>query len=145
MSITIKQPKTEKKFEDYYELRWRVLRQPWQQPKGSEKDELENESFHIMAWNENNNVIGVGRLHFNTESEAQIRYMAVDSPNITRGTGTLILEALEEQARLQKCISIILEARESTLNFYEKREFIVSRKSHILYASIQHYRMAKCL
>ena len=61
MSTTIKQPKTEKEFEAYYDLRWRVLREPWQQLKGSEKDELENESFHIMACDENNNIVGVGR------------------------------------------------------------------------------------
>ena len=95
----IKQPETEKEFEAYYDLRWSILREPWQQPKGSEKDDLENESFHVMACDEKNKVVGVGRLHFNNKIEAQIRYMAVAAEYTKKGTGKLILETLEEKAK----------------------------------------------
>lgn len=143
MTITIKQPKTEKEFENYYELRWRVLRESWQQPKGSEKDEQENESFHIMACDENNNVVGVGRLHFNNESEAQIRYMAVSPEHINEGIGALILEALEENARQEHCKTIMLDARENAVGFYKKKDYELLEKSHLLFDSIQHYKMKK--
>ena len=143
MPITIKQPKTEKEFEAYYDLRWRVLREPWQQPEGSEKDELENESFHVMAADENNKVVGVGRLHFNTETEAQIRYMAVAPEYEKQGVGTLILEALEKHAKENSCKTIVLHARENAVGFYQKKDYELLEKSHLLFDSIQHYKMFK--
>ena len=145
MTITIKQPKTEKEFEDYYDLRWRVLRQPWQQPRSSEKDELEKQSFHIIAYAENNNVIGVGRLHFNNETEAQIRYMAVAPEFEKQGIGTLILEALEKHASEKNCKTIVLHARENAVGFYQKKGYELLEKSHLLFDSIQHYKMIKHL
>lgn len=145
MPIIIKKPETEKEFKAYYDLRWRVLREPWYQPRGSEKDELEKESFHVMACNENNEVIGVGRLHLNKKSEAQIRYMAVDPDYSGKGIGTLILEALEEKAKQEQCVSIMLHSRDSALNFYRKHQYITTRKSHLLYDAIQHYQMTKTL
>ena len=143
MDITIKQPQSEKEFEAYYDLRWRVLRQPWQQPRGSEKDELENESFHIMACDKNNNVVGAGRLHFNNEREAQIRYMAVVPEYEKQGIGTLILEALEQHAKENNCKTIMLHARENAVGFYQKKGYELLEKSHLLFDSIQHYRMRK--
>ena len=145
MLLTMKQPENEKEFEDYYELRWRILREPWQQPKGSEKDELENESFHIMACDENKKVIGVGRLHLNNETEAQIRYMAVAPEHIEQGIGTLMLEALEEKSRREDCRAIVLDARENAVVFYQKKGYELLEKSHLLFGSIQHYRMLKRL
>ena len=143
MLITIKQPRSEKEFEDYYELRWRILRDPWQQPKGSEKDELENESFHVMACDESKKIIGVGRLHFNNEKEAQIRYMAIAPDYTNTGIGTSMLEALEEKARLEHCKTIVLDARKNAVVFYQKKGYELLGKSHLLFGSIQHYRMLK--
>lgn len=143
MNIKLKQPKTKKEFEAYYELRWRVLREPWNQPRGSEKDELENESFHVMACDENNKVIGVGRLHFNTETEAQIRYMAVAPGYETQGIGTSILEALEAIARQQQCKTIVLHARENALGFYQQNGYELLEKSHLLFGTLQHFRLCK--
>ena len=145
MMLIIKQPETEKEFEDYYDLRWRVLRKPWNQPRDSEKDELENESFHIMACGENDNVIAVGRLHFINETEAQIRYMAVEPEHTNQGIGTLILNALEEISRQGYRTTIILDARELSVNFYEKQGYNIVKKSHVLFDSIQHYEMNKTI
>ncbi|MDH5612383.1 MAG: GNAT family N-acetyltransferase [Gammaproteobacteria bacterium] len=145
MPITIKQPKTEKEFDAYYDLRWRVLREPWNQPQGSEKDELENDSFHIMVCGENNNVIGVGRLHFNNKKEAQIRYMAVDPEYTNKGFGKLILGALEEKAEQEQCEVIVLDARENAIGFYEKNNYKLLKKNHLLFGTIQHYRMRKTI
>lgn len=143
MTTTIKQPETEKEFSDYYELRWRVLREPWQQPEGSEKDELEDKSFHIMACDETNKVIGVGRLHFNNETEAQIRYMAVSPEHKNKGVGSLILEALEKHAKENSGKSIVLHARENAVGFYQQKGYELLEKSHLLFGFIQHYRMNK--
>ena len=75
--MEIREPKTKNEFEQYYDLRWKILRQPWNQPKGSEKDNKEKDSVHIIVSDEDK-VIGVGRGHLYTKTEAQIRYMAVE-------------------------------------------------------------------
>ena len=73
--MKIRSPGSQNDYEAYYELRWRILRKPWNQPKGSERDDLEEQSYHVMATNEHEHVIGCGRLHFISENHAQIRYM----------------------------------------------------------------------
>ena len=60
-NIILFEPQTPKEFEAYYLLRFEILRKPWKMPAGSEKDELENESIHIMACDENKNILGVFR------------------------------------------------------------------------------------
>ena len=43
--MIVRAPSTEKEFERYRDLRWGILRAPWNQPKGSEVDELESKAF----------------------------------------------------------------------------------------------------
>jgi N-acetylglutamate synthase-like GNAT family acetyltransferase len=96
MEVKICKPLTKEEFKKYYDLRWKVLRKPWKQPKGSEKDEREKESIHIMACIDSK-IVGAGRLHFNTEKEAQIRYMAIEEKYRRKGIGSLILKELEKK------------------------------------------------
>ena len=142
MPITIKQPSTQQEFEQYYHLRWRILRKPWGQPEGSEKDELENACIHFIA-KDNNHVIGIGRLQFNSGDEAQIRYMAIDADYEGHGIGRDIVEALEEQAILHHRQHIMLDAREPAVGFYEKLGYEKKEKTYLLFGSIQHYAMTK--
>ena len=92
--MKIIEPSTTKEYQRYYELRWKILRAPWNQPRGSEQDDLEQSSSHLMVIDSNQVVMGVGRLQFNTIQEAQIRYMAIDIKQQRKGIGTLLLHAL---------------------------------------------------
>jgi len=76
--MIIRSPQTRDEYFRYYDLRWRILRAPWNQPKGTEQDELEGQAIHIIAI-DGDKIVGCGRAHFNTEDEAQIRYMAVEN------------------------------------------------------------------
>lgn len=142
MKFRIVSPQSDEEFEKYYDLRWRILRQPWGQPKGSEKDELENKSFHIMVL-EGDRLIGVGRGHFNTGSQYQIRYMAVDENWRRKGVGTMILSRLQEQAARGGAGRIVLNAREGAVEFYEKRGFKIIEQAHTLFGCIRHFKMVK--
>ncbi len=64
----------------YYDLRWRVLRAPWDQPRGSERDPLDADACHRLAVTAGGAVIGCGRLHRDPDAPAWgvLRYMAVD-------------------------------------------------------------------
>ena len=140
--MIIKEPKTEEEFEQYYDLRWRILRKSWNQPRESEKDEKENESIHIMAIFEGK-VIGCGRGHFNSPTEAQIRYMAVEEGFQGKGVGTKILNDLERKLIEKGAKTIILNARENAVNFYQKHNYKIIDKGHALFNVIKHYKMRK--
>ena len=140
--IEIKSPKTEKDFNDYYHLRWFVLRKDFENNLESSKDELESNSSHVMAVY-NQKVIGVGRIHKVDDKNSQIRYMAIDSNFRRLGIGNLILSELIRIARLEKQKYIILHSREKAIKFYKKNNFILIRKSHLLYDKIQHYLMQR--
>ena len=139
--MKILEPKTEEEFEEYYELRWQVLRKPWGKPRGSERDDIEDKSIHIMV--KNDNILGVGRLHFNSNKEAQIRYMAVSAAHRKQGIGTMILKKLEEMARKKGAKYVVLNAREHAIGFYKKNGYRIVEKSYILFGSIQHFKMMK--
>lgn len=52
--IIIRSPQTRDEFKTYYAARYRVLREPWGQPKGTEKDDYEPISRHLMALDDQN-------------------------------------------------------------------------------------------
>ncbi len=140
------EPKTREDFRRYYYLRWKILRKPWNQPKGSEIDDnLEDKSIHLMICVENGRPIGVARLHFNNCEEAQIRYMAVDHDFQRKGVGTMLLKELERRAKNRGSRYIILNARENAVGFYKKNGYTIIGESYILFDTIHHFKMKKNL
>ena len=87
---------------------------PWNQPKGSEKDELEEESFHSM-------VCETDRIPI----------------------GKIILAGLEEEAQNRGAKQIILNSREPAIPFYRTAGYTIIGPAHTLYESIKHVRMVK--
>ena len=143
--MTVTEPSTPEEYQRYYELRWKILRSPWNQPRGSEKDELEKCSHHLMIIAKNHDVIAVGRLHFNSIREAQLRYMAVDIAQQRRGFGSLLLEALEQKAAELGAGYIVLDAREQALRFYYKHGYQAEGPGAMLFNTIAHVKMRKTL
>jgi N-acetylglutamate synthase-like GNAT family acetyltransferase len=143
LNFTIRAPASETEWQKYYQLRWQILRQPWQQPPGSEKDELEEQAFHCAAFSESNQIIAVARLHLCNNHLAQIRYMAVDPQFQSSGIGTTILNAIEATAKENNVEKIELNARENAINFYRKNGYDIVRPAHTLYNSIKHMLMQK--
>lgn len=137
-----REPQTPEEWLAYYDLRWRVLRSPWHQPKGSEKDELEDHAVHRMIFDDNH-VIAIGRLHFLDDATAQIRYMAVNPDYEKQGLGKQILHSLEQAAKQQPINKILLHAREDATGFYEKQGYTCIKPSHTLYDEIKHFLMEK--
>jgi ribosomal protein S18 acetylase RimI-like enzyme len=87
--------------------------------------------------------VAVGRLHFNSIREAQIRYMAVAVGQQRRGFGSRLLQALEEKAASLGAACIVLDARETALGFYRKQGYSADGPGHVLYNCISHVRMHK--
>jgi GNAT superfamily N-acetyltransferase len=141
--IEIREPRSPEEMESYYDLRWRILREPWSQERGGERDEHEEEAIHLSAWAEGR-LIGVGRAHFVGPQEAQIRYMAVESFFRKRGVGAAILHELEKRAQARGAHRIVLNARENALSFYQELGYAVIGRSELLF-SIPHWVMQKIL
>jgi len=142
--VKIIEPNSSAEFEQYYNLRYEVLRKPWLQPKGSEKDDGDKSSIHRMIIDESNGkAVAVGRLQFNTSEEAQIRYMAVSDNYQLKGYGNIIVKTLEDIALKKGIRNIILQARENALKFYWKNGYEIIEKSYLLFDEIQHWLMVK--
>ncbi len=135
-------PQSAQEFQDYYQCRWKILRQPWQQPLGSEQDELEQQASHRMIII-NEQVAAVGRLHKTSQTQAQIRYMAVDDVFQGQGLGKQMVELLEIAASQQGVEQVNLKARENAVIFYQKLGYQNQGFSHLLYDEIRHFTMTK--
>ncbi|WP_411361083.1 YiiD C-terminal domain-containing protein [Pseudidiomarina sp. YC-516-91] len=113
-------PQTEQQWRTYYDLRYRVLREPFQRPRGSEQDEYDQVGLHRMVVNDAGSAVAVGRLHFNSPDEGQIRFMASAPEHRGEGHGVAIVYALEQLARQEGASHIVINSRDNTLGFYQK-------------------------
>lgn len=143
--MQVTEPTTPEAFEQYYRLRYQTLRQPWGQPEGSERVEDDATAIHAMLVNEEQEAIGVCRLHLNAPQEGQLRFMGVRADYQGRQLGDLLLAYLEERARQMGASRMTLQARENAVNFYRRNGYEVIEKTYLLFGSIQHYLMAKQL
>ena len=141
-SLEIREPRSGVDFGLYYDLRWRILREPWTAQRETARDELEDTAYHLMGFL-GDRLVGVGRLHFNTADEAQVRYMAVEEGFKGEGVGSAILGALEKRACERGARRIVLNAREGAVHFYERHGYRRTAHASELFG-ISHWEMEKC-
>lgn len=140
MTWQLSAPQSEAQWQAYYNLRYQVLRAPWGQAPGSERDELEAGSFHQMVTSADGEVLAVGRLHRLDDGRAQVRYMAVSPAAQGKGLGAMVLMALERQAGAWGSSAIVLNARENAFGFYRKLGYRFGEQLPPLYG-IAHQQM----
>jgi GNAT superfamily N-acetyltransferase len=141
----VRPPQTPAEWERYFDLRWRVLRAPWGQPRGSERDEREAEAFHVAMWNEDGMPTAIGRLHLNSPSEAQVRFVAVDPALARRGLGSRIMSELERIALGTGAERIVLNSRDTAVDFYLHLGYATTGSGGVLFGEVRHVRMEKVL
>ena len=142
-NLKITSPLSKDEFQKYYQTRWEILRQPWGQIQGTERDDSDIPSIHRMLVTESKQVIAVARLHFNSPEQAQIRYMGVTKKFRGTGAGTKLIKDLEIIAAKNNAKQIILQARENAVQFYQSNGFNIIKKTHLLFGTIQHFLMQK--
>lgn len=140
----VRSPHTVQEWQRYYDLRWRVLRAPWQ-AAGPAREPDDASSIHRMLCMDDGEVLAVGRLHQVDEHTGQIRFMAVASGRERRGYGSQLLQSLEQAARDIALDRVILQAREYAVPFYEHHGYERVEKTFLLFDEIQHYLMRKRL
>ncbi|MEY4526043.1 MAG: hypothetical protein RIR57_1413 [Bacteroidota bacterium] len=142
--MEIKSPQTDAEWKAYYALRYNVLREPWNQPLGSEVLADEDQAIHAIAV-EDNEVLGVARMHESAEKQGQVRCVATATAAQGKGIGKAIMAYLEDQAKAKGWTEIVLEARENAVPFYQRIGYTIIAESYLLFGEIQHYRMKKAL
>jgi N-acetylglutamate synthase-like GNAT family acetyltransferase len=137
-------PTQEHEWKAYFQLRFDVLRDPWNQPAGSEVLSDEDHAIHAMAV-DGNEALGVARMHESAPGQGQVRCVAVGMGQQGKGIGKALMIYLEDMACEKGWKEIILEARENAVPFYQAMGYSIQKESYLLFNEIQHYTMTKSL
>lgn len=140
--LIIRQPKTRQEFESMYDLRWRILREPWHQPRGSEKDELESDAYPFIALFQNK-IVGTARFHKSNEAFGQIQYLAVEELFRRKGIGAKLMEAIHLTAMNQFLKFTVLNANETAWQFFEKMGYKTIEDGPLLFGEIRQKKMVR--
>jgi GNAT superfamily N-acetyltransferase len=138
-------PQTDAEWASYRDLRWRVLRAPWNQPLAPDAGEDQEDQVHAMITDASGAVLSVGRIIFKPNGEAQVRSMATEESHRGRGLGRRIIEYLEQAARRRGVTAISLNAREDAVPFYARLGYEPTGEGPLLFGCIRHTTMRKML
>ena len=120
---TVKVPRTHADFKAYYALRYKVLREPWGHPKGTEKDDYEPISEHFMAVDEKQNVVGVVKCYEKSPGVGYVSHLAVAVEHQHKGIGKLLMKTVEERARERNFKVLGAMSRVTATAYFEKAGF----------------------
>lgn len=142
--IEVKIPQTQQEWDSYYDLRYRILREPLGKERGSERNEGDETATHFALF-ENGELLAVARLDRVDETTCQARFVAVETHLQGKGYGKKIMTALENEAIALGYDKLILHARDYALPFYEKLGYTLVGPSYKLFDVLQHFEMFKVL
>lgn len=139
----VKQASSQDELQAIINLRYHILRQPWNKLIETASDELEADSINALISDSDGNAIACGRLQNNGHGIGQIRYMAVDENWQGKGLGKAVCLFLEAKGKTIGLKKIELQARENAVEFYKRNGYTIKEKSFKLWDIIQHYLMEK--
>ncbi len=125
--IQIKIPQTREDYKAYYDLRYRILRQPWAQARGTEKDDYEPISHHFMAIDtDSGEVVGVIKIYEKEPGVGCFSHMAVAGVRQRQGIGKLLMDAVEAYAKETGYSRLGCYSRLNTTLYFEKVGFRIA-------------------
>jgi predicted GNAT family N-acyltransferase len=142
--MEIRTPETEAEWEAYYDLRYRVMREPLGKERGSERNEGDLTGIHFALY-EDGTILGIARLDKVDDQICQVRFVAIESHLQGKGLGNQLMIAVEEHSATIGYSKMILHARDYALSFYEKLGYQLIGPSYKLFDVLQHYEMEKLL
>lgn len=142
--IEIKTPNSTSEWEAYYDLRYRILREPLGKERGSERNEGDSTGLHFALY-ENGILTAIARLDQVDQATCQARFVAVETQLQSKGFGRQIMEAMEQKGRDLNYKRLVLHARDYALPFYEKLGYTLIGPSYKLFDVLQHFEMYKNL
>jgi len=142
--MEIKAPQTEREWEEYFDLRYSILREPLNQPRGSERNDGDATGIHFALYDKGV-LKAIARLDQQDEAVYQVRFVAVEKADQGSGYGRKIMEATEQKAKELNGQKIILHARDYAVDFYLKLNYTLIEPSYKLFDVLQHFLMEKNL
>jgi N-acetylglutamate synthase-like GNAT family acetyltransferase len=125
--IKIISPKSREDFKAYYDLRYKVLREPWGMQRGSEKDDFEPISEHFIAVDENSGeFVGAVKLFEKEPGIGWFSHLAVKETRQHQGIGKQLLTFIEEKAKEKGYKALGCLSRLNTTAFFEKEGYKVA-------------------
>ena len=118
------------------QIRRQVFIEEQQVPEELEWDEYDDNSYHVIALDDDSRPVACGRL----KTDGQIGRMAVDRHWRNQGVGTAILENILLHAKSRGMQNLYLHAQTSAIPFYEKNGFRVCSEE-FMDAGIPHRTM----
>lgn len=140
--LIIRQPKLAEEFKSMFDLLWKVLEKPWNQPQEPEKIPDENEMNYFIALL-NDNVIGTAFFYNVTETIGQIQAIAVEEQFRRKKIGSNMLQAIHVTARNRRMRYIVLNAREDAVKFFESYGYQIIEDGPLLFNQIKQFKMIK--
>jgi predicted GNAT family N-acyltransferase len=138
----IRSPKTDAEWDEYYDLRFRVMRKPLGKPSGSERNEGDGNGMHFALFRDSK-ICAIARLDKIDEQMAQVRFVAVETEIQGSGFGKKIMLATEQKAKELGCSKMILHARDYACDFYRKLGYKEIGPSYKLFDVLQHFEFHK--
>jgi len=107
-------------YDDAVGLRYEVLRKPLGLEYTTEQLAAEYDNHHLAAYANNGLLLGYLNLTPSGEGKIKMRQVAVDPRQQGKGVGKKMVEASEVLARKLGFKTMVLNARETAVPFYEK-------------------------
>jgi len=142
MTIEIRTPENEAEWVAYYDLRFKILRAPLGKERGSERNDGDLSGKHFALYDDGI-LKAIARLDQTEKGVSQVRFVAVDENSQGKGYGRLIMEATEEDSKKDGNSKMILHARDYSVDFYLRLDYMMVEKSHKLFGVLQHFLMEK--
>lgn len=140
--MEIRAPQNDLEWENYFDLRFRILRQPLQQALGSERNDGDATGIHFALY-ENQLLKAIARLDLQAKNVAQVRFVAVENDSQGKGFGKKIMLEIEKYCKQNQLVKIELQARENAVPFYLRLNYELIEPTHLLFGKIQHFLMVK--
>ena len=125
-------------------LRYKILRIPLGLDFKLADISKEYADFHLACYSDQSHLLACLVLSELDEKQIKMRQVAVDDELQSKGIGSFLVKACEEFCRAKAFEKIVLNARDTAIEFYEKLGYQKIGKPFIE-VSIEHFRMEKIL
>jgi predicted GNAT family N-acyltransferase len=123
MTYTVRYASTEADRDAAYALRREVFEVEQNVPRPLDRDALDHQANHVVAFDQAGRCVGTGRFVRRDNRVVQVGRMAVAADHRRHGVGALVIEALERMAVLRGIAEVVLHAQLPSVRFFERRGY----------------------
>lgn len=129
-------------YKDALTIRKKVFVDEQNVPMELEIDELEDQALHVVGYL-NGTPISTARIYEKYPQTYKIQRVAVDSNLRGQKRGVQLMQEVERYAKEIGGTSLVLDAQDYAIPFYERLGFFISDEKGFMDAGIPHHSMKK--